>query len=103
MFGSSLPAVVCRSAHVLFTLFVFAFVKRCPTHIVFGFSLCCVPMLPVSLDCSFLIAPSVFSDVYFVEWLMGRMTFARIWGLRNATFARRILLSLRASSNYLKR
>ena len=24
MFGSSLPPVVCRKAHVLFTLFVFA-------------------------------------------------------------------------------
>jgi hypothetical protein len=26
MFGSSLPPVVCRRAHVLFTLFVFAYV-----------------------------------------------------------------------------
>ena len=93
MFGSSLPPVVCRSVHVLFTLFMFVFVKRCPTHIVLGFSLSCVPILPVSLDCSFLIVPSVFSDVYFVRWLMGRMTFARILGLRNVTFARLLELS----------
>jgi hypothetical protein len=37
-----------------------------PTHIVFGFfclRLVC-PMLMVSLDCPFLISPSVFSNVY---------------------------------------
>jgi len=34
MFGSSLPPVVCRRTHVLFTLFVFACVWWCPTHIV---------------------------------------------------------------------
>ena len=56
MFGSSLPPVVCRRAHVLFTLFVFVYVWWCPW-------LCCVfcfvflrlvyPMLPVSLDFPF--------------------------------------------------
>jgi hypothetical protein len=57
MFGSSLPTVVCRRVHVLFTLFVFACAQWCPTYIV----LCCVclrivyPILPVSLDCQFLI------------------------------------------------
>ena len=36
--------------------------------------LCCVflcfvyPMLPVSLDCPFSIAPSVFSNIYFHVW-----------------------------------
>ena len=35
MFGSSLPPIVCRRAHVLFTLFVFA--HSCVQHI-----LCCV-------------------------------------------------------------
>ena len=34
MFGLSLPSVVCRRAHVLFTLFVFVRVKWCHTHIV---------------------------------------------------------------------
>ena len=34
MFGSSLPPVVCRRAHVLFTLFVFVCALRCPRHIV---------------------------------------------------------------------
>jgi hypothetical protein len=69
MFGSSLPPVVSRRIHVLFTLFIF-----------FGYSgvqhlLCCIfvlflfcivyPMLPVFLDFPFLIAPSVFSNVYY--------------------------------------
>jgi hypothetical protein len=32
--------------------------------VLFVFVLCCVyPMLPVSLDCPFLIAPSIFSNV----------------------------------------
>jgi hypothetical protein len=71
MFGSSLPPVVCRRAHVLFMLFVL-FVYSGVQHI-----LCCVlalfflvlctlgcqflcvfprivyPRLPVSLDCPF--------------------------------------------------
>ena len=34
IFCSSLPPVICRNAHVLFTLFVFLCVKWCPTHIV---------------------------------------------------------------------
>jgi len=69
MFGSFLPPVVCRMAHVLFTLFVFVCLKWCPTHIVlcfcFVFLRLVYPMLPVfwSLDCPFLIAPLVFSNV----------------------------------------
>ena len=66
-----IAAVVCRSYHVLFTLFVFAYVLWCPTHIV----LCLIcfprlvyPMLPVSLDCPFLIATSVFSNVYLLKF-----------------------------------
>ena len=46
MFSSSLLPVVCRRAHVLFTLFVFVFVKWCQSHIVlcFWFGLVsCVP------------------------------------------------------------
>ena len=68
MFGSSLPPFVCRRTHVLFTLFVFVCVQWCPTHIVLCFCLAFLrlvyPMLPVSLDCPFLIAPSVFSYIY---------------------------------------
>ena len=63
MFGSSLPPVVCRSAHVLFSLFVFVCAWWCSTHIVLCFCLCS-SSLPVSLDCPFLIAPSAFSNAY---------------------------------------
>jgi hypothetical protein len=59
------PQVVCRMAHVLFTLFVNVCVYWCLTHIVFCFSfvfLCLVyPMLPVSLDCSFFLLPLRYS------------------------------------------
>ena len=37
LFGLSLPLVVCRRAHVLFTLFVFASAQWCPNHIVLCF------------------------------------------------------------------
>ena len=60
MFSSSLPTVVYRRARTLFTLFVYS---GCPTHIVLCFCLvfpCLVyPMLPVSLDCRFLITSSL--------------------------------------------
>ena len=36
--GSSIPPVVCKSAHVFFMLVVFACVEWCPTHIVFCLS-----------------------------------------------------------------
>ena len=54
--------------HVLFTLFVFVCVWWCPTHIVLRFCfvflrLVC-SLLPVSLNCPFLIGPSLFSNVY---------------------------------------
>jgi hypothetical protein len=68
MFGSSLPPVVCRRAHVLFTLFVFVCIEWCPTPIVlcfcFVFLHLVYPKLPVSLDCPFFYAPSVFSNVH---------------------------------------
>jgi hypothetical protein len=67
MFGSSLLPVVCRRAHVLFTLFVFVCVLLCPTHIVLCVCLVylrlVLPIMPVSLDCQFFIAPSVLSIV----------------------------------------
>jgi hypothetical protein len=70
MFGSSLPPVVCRRAHVLFTLFVLAVVYWCPAHIVlyfcFVFLRLVYPMLSVSLDCPFLKTLSVFFYVYYL-------------------------------------
>jgi hypothetical protein len=55
MSGSSLPPVICRRAHVLFMLFVFACSSWWPTHIVWCFCFVSLrrvyPMLPVSLDC----------------------------------------------------
>ena len=107
MFGSSLPPVVCRRNHVIFTLFVhsgvqhiltiwvtwwflvrdgdylsiagawihprflvgfmlFVFFVFCAVFLLFVFILCLMcPVLTVSLDCTFLIAPSGFSDIYF--------------------------------------
>ena len=69
----TLPPVVCRRAHVLFTVFVFVCVggvqhiPRC-AFVLFVLALCLVyPMLPVALDCPFLISPSVFSNVYLYE------------------------------------
>ena len=70
MFGWSLSPVVCRRAHVLFTLFVFVYVICFCLRIVL--CICCVflhlvnPMLLVSLDCPFcFIDTSVFSNFYF--------------------------------------
>jgi hypothetical protein len=66
----NIPAVVCRRAHVLCTLFVFVYVWWCPTHIVLCFCVLFVfvfQILPVSLDYPFLIAPSVFSNVYLLD------------------------------------
>jgi len=63
IFDSSLPPVVCRRAHV--TLFEYSGVQHilyC-IFVLFFFRLV-YHMLPVSLDCPFLIAPSVFSNVY---------------------------------------
>ena len=63
-FSSSLHPVVCMRVHVFFTLFMFVCALWCPTHIVLCFCFGCLclvyPVLPISLDCSFLIAPSVY-------------------------------------------
>ena len=96
MFCLSLPSVVCRRAHVLFTLFVFIwfvftfsclYEGSCLIYVIcvylrivvantycvvflfcLYFVLCLVyAMLPVSLDCPFLITPSVFSDIYLQQ------------------------------------
>jgi hypothetical protein len=71
MFGSSLPPVVCGLVHVLFVLlYLFA----CPAHIVLCFS---SSMLPVSLDCPFVIALSLFSIVYL--WLQTSPLSKMMW------------------------
>ena len=60
MLCSSLPPVVCRRVHALLTLFVLG-----AQHISFLLFLRTMhPILPVSLDCPFLIVPSIFSNVY---------------------------------------
>ena len=56
-----------------FTLFLFVCIYWYPTHIVlcfcFVFLRLVYAMLPVSLDCPFLIGPLVFSNVYLVKKL----------------------------------
>ena len=67
MFSSSLPPVVCRKAHVQLCFLACICISYCVAlcFALFVFVLCFVhPMLPVSLDFPFLIAPSVFSNVY---------------------------------------
>jgi hypothetical protein len=67
MFGSSLPPIVCgRLMSYLRCLCLFAYIGV--QHIlscVFLGIVC--PVLPVSLDCPFLIALSIFSNVYFLK------------------------------------
>ena len=67
MDGESLPQVVLRRAYVLFTLFVFVCYSGvqsilCCVFALFFFVLC-KSMLPVSLECPFLIALTVVSNV----------------------------------------
>ena len=66
-FGSSLPQVVCIRANVLFTLSVFVSVWWSTLCCVFVFLRLVFPMLPVFLDCPFLIALQVFSNAYFLS------------------------------------
>ena len=67
----TLPPVVCRWAHVLFTLCVFECLQWCSTQIalfvLFCLSSSCVPCFASFSGLSFLIAPSVFSNVYLQE------------------------------------
>ena len=64
VFSSSLQPVVCRRVHVMFVYSGVQHILYC----VVLFVLCLVyPMLTVSLDCPFLIAPSVFSNVYLTH------------------------------------
>ena len=71
MFGSSLSPVVCRRDHVLYLRYMYLFAYGGVKHIllcVFVFFVTLrllYPMLQVSNDCHFFIAPLVFSIVYF--------------------------------------
>jgi hypothetical protein len=71
MFGLYLPPVVCRRAHILFTLFVFVWAWWSPTHVVlcfcFVFLRIMYPVLLVSLDCLFFITPSVLCNFYYLR------------------------------------
>jgi hypothetical protein len=76
MFRSYLPLVVCRRARLFLIHYLCLLAHSgvqhilCCVFVLFVFVLCLVyPMLPVSQDCPFLIAPSVFSNVYFFKWL----------------------------------
>ena len=62
---------------------LFVYVFWCHTHIMMCFCFACFrlvyPVLPVSLDCSFLIAHSVFSNVYLSTYccfIIGTMIFS---------------------------
>ena len=45
-----LPPVVCRRAHVCFTLFVFAYIRWCPTHIMLWFCFVCLHLVSCYLQ-----------------------------------------------------
>jgi hypothetical protein len=62
MFCSSLLPVVCRRAHVLFTLFMFVCIQWCLTHIVLCFLFC--------LSSSCVLCPQCFQFLWNVHsWL----------------------------------
>ena len=73
MFGSSLPPVVCKKREVCVGGGIMSYLRYLClfAHSWVQQILCCVfvslglvyPMLPVSTDCPFLVAPSVFSNV----------------------------------------
>jgi len=67
MFDSSLPPVVCRMDHIVFTLFDFLRVVVSNTYCVV-FLLClsssCVPCIASFSGISIFVGPSIFSNVY---------------------------------------
>ena len=63
MFDSSLPPVVCRRAHILLTLFMFA-VHSCVQHI-----LCCVLLFCISTSCVLYVAS--FSGLSIFDYRSG--------------------------------
>jgi hypothetical protein len=66
MIGTFFPPVVCRMAHILFTLSVFVCVEWCPTHIVLCFFLSSssVHYIASFSGLSIFVVPSVFSSIY---------------------------------------
>ena len=58
-----------------------------PTHIALCFCFACLrlvyPMLPVSLDCPFLIDPSVFSSIYCRVWIYNSRMVCKICKVSN--------------------
>jgi hypothetical protein len=70
MFVSSLPLVVCRRSHILYTWFVFVCICWCPAYIVLCSCFVCLrlvcPMLSASPYCPFLSANTMFSNVYWI-------------------------------------
>ena len=67
MFGSYLPPVVCRSPLIYIICVCLRIVVSNTLCALFCFSRHVYPILPVSLDCSIVIAPSLLSNVYLIE------------------------------------
>jgi hypothetical protein len=65
MFGSSLPPVVGKRAHVFFMLFVFVCLLLCPTLIVLCFFTLSSSMFPVSLVYPFLFARYSLTFIFY--------------------------------------
>jgi hypothetical protein len=64
MFGSSLPPVFVFFVYVIFVCLRIVMSNTYYIVLCFVCRRLVYPMLPVSLDCPFLIGPSVFSNVY---------------------------------------
>ena len=62
--ANCIPKIVCRRAHVLVTLIVLVCAQGCPSISDFAFVLFFVVLLPIPLVCLFIIARSIFPDVY---------------------------------------
>ena len=87
-FGSFLPPVVCRrgSCHIYVICVCLRIVVSNTYFVLFLFGFVFLPlvysMLPVSLDCIFLIASSVFSNVYFYLIISRHMTVDNYWWIQ---------------------
>ena len=81
----SLPSIVCSGAHILNTYLCFFWRSVVSDTYYLMFLLCLrhvYPMLPVSLNCQFLIAPSIFSNVYYVKTTLK----TEYWATRTPTY-----------------
>jgi hypothetical protein len=81
MIGSSWSPVVCKWAHPLFTVMCVCLRIVCPTHVVLCFSFVFLrlvyTMLPVFQEYPFLIALSVFTNVYLTIYHMIKIPVSR--------------------------